>query len=71
MYNASLRNGYHPYEWKKAITLALRKLGKADYIIPKAYRLIALLNTLGKLLKFILARRLLTLVEAYRLLLNT
>jgi len=53
-----LRLSYHPYEWKRAITITLKKLKKEKYDNPKAYRLIALLNTYSKLLESIVARRL-------------
>ena len=46
----------------------LRKLGKPDYIDPKAYRLITLLNTLGKALKTIVTKRVRFLAEMYTLL---
>ncbi|KAJ7936781.1 hypothetical protein B0H13DRAFT_1461355, partial [Mycena leptocephala] len=46
-----LRNGYHPREWGKAIAVALRKPRKPDYSNPRAYRLIQLLECLGKILE--------------------
>ena len=71
IYNAALRNGYHPREWKQAITLALRKPNKADYAVCGAYRPIALLNTIGKILESIIARRISKLAKTYNLLPNT
>ena len=53
-----LRNGYHPKSWRKAIAIALRKPNKPDYSNPRAYRLITLLECLGKILERIVARRL-------------
>jgi len=53
------------------ITLALRKLNKDNYIILKAYRLIALLNSIKKLLELIIVYRLIKLAEANSLLLET
>ncbi|KAJ6522104.1 hypothetical protein DFH09DRAFT_811697, partial [Mycena vulgaris] len=53
-----LRNGFHPREWRKAIAVALRKPRKPDYSNPRAYRLIQLLECLGKILEKIVARRL-------------
>ena len=50
-----LKGGYHPKSWRKAIAVALRKLGKADYSNPRAYCLITLLECLGKILKKIVA----------------
>lgn len=68
IFNAALRNGYHPNEWKRATTLALRKPNKGDYTLPKAYRPIALLNTMGKLLERVMARKITQLAEAHGLL---
>jgi exonuclease III len=68
VFNASLRNGYHPSNWKRAITLAYRKPGKDDYTVPKSYRPVALLNTMGKLLELVMARRITELAETHGLL---
>jgi len=43
-------------------------LKKLDYSKLKAYRLIALLDTLGKALKSIVSKRLRDYIEAYKLL---
>jgi hypothetical protein len=48
--------------------MVLRKLGKLDYTIPKAYRLISLLPTLSKGLEAIMALRLTYLAKRYYLL---
>lgn len=48
--------------------MALQKAGKDDYSDVKAYRPIALLNTLGKVLESILADRISYLFEAHKLL---
>ena len=45
----------YPAEWKESITVVLRKPGKPSYEVPKAYRPIALLNTLGKLFSSLIA----------------
>jgi exonuclease III len=68
VFNATIRNGYHPVEWKKATTLALRKPNKADYSTPKAYRPIALLNSMGKILELVITRKLSKLAEENHLL---
>lgn len=52
-----VENGYHPRPWRQAVAVALRKPGKPDYAEPKAYRLIQLLECLGKVLEGIVARR--------------
>ena len=71
IFNQSLRIGYCPAYFRSSITVVLRKPDKDDYTIPKAYRLIALLNTIGKIIDAILARRLSYLVEAHNVLPNT
>ncbi|KAJ7585497.1 hypothetical protein C8J56DRAFT_714460, partial [Mycena floridula] len=48
LYRHCLRMGYHPRKWRKAIALALRKPRKPNYSNPRAYRLITLLECLGK-----------------------
>ena len=45
----------YPSEWKESITVVLRKPGKPSYQEPKAYRPIALLNTIGKLFSSLIA----------------
>jgi ribonuclease HI len=45
----------YPDEWKESTTVVLRKPGKPSYEAPKAYRPIALLNTLGKLFSTLVA----------------
>ncbi len=51
--------------------MVLRKPGKPDYTTPNAYRPISLLNTLGKLLESVMARRLTYYAERYNLLPDT
>lgn len=50
-------------EWKVFGTITLRKPGKPDYSIPKAYRPIALEDTVSKVLESVVAKRLMHLVE--------
>jgi hypothetical protein len=45
--------------------VVLRKPGKDNYTTPKVYRPIALLNTIGKVIDAIIARRLSYLVKRY------
>lgn len=71
IFNASLSLGYHPKHWRSAKIVVLRKPGKPDYSVPGAYRPISLLNTLGKLLEAVVARRLSYLAEKYGLLPDT
>lgn len=46
----------------------LRKPGKNDYTEPKSYRPVALMNTLGKIMDTVLARRIQYLTETYDML---
>lgn len=68
LFNACLQLGYCPKHFRKSTTVVLRKPGKPDYTVPKAYRPIALLNTVGKALEAVIATRLSYLVEAHCLL---
>ena len=54
--------------WKSFIMVVLRKLGKPRYDIPKAYRPIALLNTLWKVLMVVVAGQLTYVTEKHQLL---
>ena len=71
LFEASLRLGHHPKSWRTAAIVVLRKTGKPDYTNPSAYRPISLLNTLGKLLEAVIAKRMSYYVERYDLLPNT
>nr|VWP02665.1 Acyl-CoA ligase AFT1-1 (EC (AF-toxin biosynthesis protein 1-1) [Ganoderma boninense] len=43
--NRCLQLGHHPAQWKFFTTITLRKPGKPSYLVPKAYRPIALEDT--------------------------
>jgi hypothetical protein len=58
VYKVLFNTGTHPTQWKEGIGIILAKPNKEDYTIPKAYRIIALLNCLGKTLEKIFATRL-------------
>lgn len=58
LYSSLINTGYHPKCWKEATGAILKKPQKPDYSSPKAYRVISLLNCLGKVSERILARRL-------------
>jgi ribonuclease HI len=55
--------GYHPKCWREATGAIIPKVNKPDYGIPKAYRIVALLNCLGKILEKMMATRLSYLAE--------
>ncbi|KAI0997976.1 hypothetical protein K3495_g10214 [Podosphaera aphanis] len=67
---ASLCFGYHPKGFKESTTVVLRKPQKPRPDTPKAYRSIALLNTMGKLLEKLVANRISKAAEDYNLLLD-
>lgn len=50
LYRATFRLKYYPDSWKEYTTVVLRKAGKPDYGLAKAYRPITLLNVLAKIL---------------------
>jgi hypothetical protein len=60
--------GHQPQCWRLATTVIIPKPNKPDYTNPKAYRPVALLNCLGKLLEKLMASRLAHLAEAHNLL---
>ena len=62
-----LARGYHPQQWRRATAVALRKPNKPDYSKPRAYRLITLLECMGKLLEKIVAHRLTYMIGRYKL----
>ena len=49
----------------------LKKLGKSDYLSLSTYRLIALLNTLGKTLEVVISNRIKYITKTHNLLLDT
>jgi hypothetical protein len=68
LFNASWEIGYFPQHFRQSITVVLRKPEKEDYSQPKAYRPIALLNTIGKALEAVIGTRLMYLADKYSLL---
>lgn len=67
IFRALLKLGVYTDSWREWITIVLRKPGKPRYDIPKAYRPIALLNTLAKLFTSILAEDLTHMCEKHQL----
>jgi hypothetical protein len=57
LFTACLQKQHHPNPFKHSITVVLRKPQKPDYTKAGAYRPIALLNTLAKVLEAVAARR--------------
>src|ERR1700678_68322 len=50
IFRATFDLEHYPKQWKRFITAAVRKPGKPDYTIANAYRPIALLDTMAKIL---------------------
>ncbi|KAJ5766658.1 reverse transcriptase [Penicillium nucicola] len=71
LFNACMRIGHNPSHFQRSITVVLRKQGKSDYQLAKSYRPVALLNTLGKFLESVVARRISYAVEREGLLPRT
>ena len=68
LYSSLTKRGYHPEIWRTSTTAIIPKPNKPAYNIPKAYRPVALLNCMGKVLEKIMATRLSWLVEKHQLL---
>ena len=68
MFNNICNSGVWPRWFKESVSVIIPKPKKTDYTLPKSYRPIALLNTLGKLLTKIIANRLQFDAAAYSLL---
>ena len=68
IYRAILKFGIYFDLWKLSTTVVLRKPGKPRYDNPKAYRPIALLNTMSKVLTAIMAELMTFYTESHNLL---
>ena len=53
----SIQLGYYPTIWKTAKGVILRKAGKPSYTVSKAYRVISLLECLGKVIERVVAKK--------------
>jgi hypothetical protein len=56
IYNACFRLGHHPVHWREAKVVAIPKLDKPNYSLPKVHRPISLLETMSKLLEKAVAK---------------
>ena len=65
---ATFTLGVYPDTWKHSSTVVLRKPGRLDYSVPKAYRPIALLDTMAKILSSCVADDLIYIAEQHNLL---
>ena len=71
LFERCIQEGIQSTQFKSATTIVLRKSGKKNYSNLKAYRPIALLDTLGKILKSIVSERLRYAIEMYNILSST
>ena len=71
LFQACIDQVYHPRAFKTAKTITMRKIDKDDYTAPNAYRPIALLNTLGKVMESIMSKKITHIAETHRLLHDT
>ena len=68
LYPILIENGYHPKCWKEATGVILQKPQNTkppyrDFALPKAYKIISLLNCLSKIAEKIVTKRLATIAE--------
>jgi hypothetical protein len=68
IYKAMLERGLLYKPWKASTPVILRKPGKPHYNVPKAYRPIALLNTMWKVITAIIANHISFITEEHQLL---
>ncbi|GMG55441.1 unnamed protein product [Aspergillus oryzae var. brunneus] len=71
LFNSSIKIGHNPKHFQISTTVALRKAAPRDYRLPKSYRPVALLNTLGKILESTVATRIAWALERHKLLPKT
>lgn len=71
LFQACLDQEVQSDHFKSAFTVMLKKSGKSDYINPSAYKPIALLNTLEKVLEAVISNRIKFIMERYNLLPDT
>jgi hypothetical protein len=70
-FQSCIELSYHSTVFKMINTITIKKLEKNNYIVFKAYRLIALFNTLSKSLELIIDKKIFYLTKIHQLLLDT
>lgn len=68
IYEAVFRLNHYPLAWKRWTTIVLKKPGKPRYDLAKAWRPIALLNTMGKVLTALATEDMVEMCEKHSLL---
>jgi hypothetical protein len=71
LFDRCIKKKMQSSHFKKTTTIMLRKLGKKNYFKLSSFRPIALLDTLSKILKSIISKRLRYAIEAHDTLSNT
>jgi len=71
LFERCLQKRIQSTQFKSAVTIVMQKSGKKDYFNTKIYKSIVLFNTLSKVLKFIIFKRLQNVVKMCNLILNT
>jgi len=71
LFRATFEFNVFPTEWLTSKTVVIRKPGRPDYSAPKAYRPIALLDTMSKILSACVAEDLVWIVNKHNLLPST
>lgn len=65
MVQQTIRLGYHLKEWKRDREILLKKGGKRDLGLVRSYRVISLLNCMGKVVEKVVAKQLSQYCETY------
>ena len=68
VFRATFTQKHYPDQWKLSSTVVLRKPGQPDYTLTKAYRPIALLDTMAKILSSCVADEISYLAETHGML---
>ena len=71
IYRSIIEHEIYYDKWREYTTVVLRKLNKPNYKTPKAYRLIALISTMAKVLTSAVVENLNQIVEQHQLLPKT
>ena len=69
-FNRCAKLSYYLKLFRQGCMIAIRKPGKKLYTVAAGYRLIALLNTIGKLLEAVIAAEISKVIEKFNLLLE-
>ena len=71
LFQACVTLEYHSRIFRKTHSITLKKSNKSNYSISKTYRLIALLNTLNKILEIIMTNKITYFAQKFKLLSDT